>query len=280
MKRLKREGLGWRIGRDVVIALGLILILAPLYVVIVNTFKDLEEASKGFFALPQSLNFQNYEELFSKNNFWNYVKNSAYITVISIILVIIINPAVSYAIARNFRRRYYKAVYFYIILGLFIPFQVIMLPVTKIMTDMDLLNPNGLILLYAALSLSKGVFMFVNYIQSLPYEVEEAARIDGCNTFQVYTKIVLHLIGPMLATLIVMDTLWFWNDFQLPLMILNKSPDYWTLPLFQYNFKSEYSFNYTMAFTAYFMCMFPVLIVYALGQKYIISGLTAGAVKS
>ena len=113
-----------------------------------------------------------------------------------------------------------------------------------------------------------------------PYEVEEAARIDGCNTFQVYTKIVLHLIGPMLATLIVMDTLWFWNDFQLPLMILNKSPDYWTLPLFQYNFKSEYSFNYTMAFTAYFMCMFPVLIVYALGQKYIISGLTAGAVKS
>lgn len=280
MKRLKREGLGWRIGRDVVIALGLILILAPLYVVIVNTFKDLEEASKGFFSLPQSLNFQNYEELFSKNNFWNYVKNSAYITVISIILVIIINPAVSYAIARNFRRRYYKAVYFYIILGLFIPFQVIMLPVTKIMTDMNLLNPNGLILLYAALSLSKGVFMFVNYIQSLPYEVEEAARIDGCNTFQVYTKIVLHLIGPMLATLIVMDTLWFWNDFQLPLMILNKSPDYWTLPLFQYNFKSEYSFNYTMAFTAYFMCMFPVLIVYALGQKYIISGLTAGAVKS
>ncbi len=280
MKGLKREGLGWRIGRDVVIALGLILILAPLYVVIVNTFKDLEEASKGFFSLPQSLNFQNYEELFSKNNFWNYVKNSAYITVISIILVIIINPAVSYAIARNFRRRYYKAVYFYIILGLFIPFQVIMLPVTKIMTDMNLLNPNGLILLYAALSLSKGVFMFVNYIQSLPYEVEEAARIDGCNTFQVYTKIVLHLIGPMLATLIVMDTLWFWNDFQLPLMILNKSPDYWTLPLFQYNFKSEYSFNYTMAFTAYFMCMFPVLIVYALGQKYIISGLTAGAVKS
>lgn len=280
MKRLKREGLGWRIGRDVVIALGLILILAPLYVVIVNTFKDLEEASKGFFSLPQSLNFQNYEELFSKNNFWNYVKNSAYITVISIILVIIINPAVSYAIARNFHRRYYKAVYFYIILGLFIPFQVIMLPVTKIMTNMNLLSPNGLILLYAALSLSKGVFMFVNYIQSLPYEVEEAARIDGCNAFQVYTKIVLHLIGPMLATLIVMDTLWFWNDFQLPLMILNKSPDYWTLPLFQYNFKSEYSFNYTMAFTAYFMCMFPVLIVYALGQKYIISGLTAGAVKS
>ncbi len=280
MKALKKEGLGWRIARDLVILLGLLMILVPLYVVIVNTFKDLEEASKSFFALPQSLNFQNYVELFNKNDFWSYVKNSTYISVISIVIVIIINPAVSYAIARNFTKRYYKAVYFYIILGLFIPFQVIMLPVTKIMTNMNLLNPNGLILLYAALSLSKGVFMFVNYINSLPYEIEEAARIDGCNTFQVYTKIVLHLLGPMLATLVVMDALWFWNDFQLPLMILNKSPEYWTLPLFQYNFKSEYSFNYTMAFTAYFMCMFPVLIVYAIGQKYIISGLTAGAVKS
>ena len=280
MRVIKREGIGWRIARDLVIVLGLCLILTPLYIVIVNTFKDLEEASKGFFSLPQSLNFQNYIELFSENNFWTYVKNSTYISVISMILVIIINPAVSYAIARNFQRRYYKIIYYYIILGLFIPFQVIMLPITKIMTNMKLLSPNGLILLYAALSLSKGVFMFVNYIQSLPYEIEEAARIDGCNTFQVYTKIVLHLLGPMLATLIVMDALWFWNDFQLPLMILNKTPDYWTLPLFQYNFKSEYSFNYTMSFTAYFMCMFPVLIVYALGQKYIIAGLTAGAVKS
>ena len=85
---------------------------------------------------------------------------------------------------------------------------------------------------------------------------------------------------PMLATLVVMDALWFWNDFMLPLLLLNKSREYWTLPLFQYNFKTEYSFNYTMAFTAYFMSMFPIIAVYCFGQKYIISGLTAGAVKS
>lgn len=277
---MKKEGFGWRILRDIVLVLGLLLILVPLYIVIINTFKSLEEASQGFFAFPASFNLTNYWELINKNNFWTYAKNSTMISVVAILLVAVINPAVSYAIARNFNRRYYKIIYFYIILGLFIPFQVIMLPLTKIMTGMKMLSPSGLIVLYVALSLSKGVFMFVNYIQGLPLEIEEAARIDGCNTFQVFTKIVLHLIGPMLATLVVMDALWFWNDFMLPLLLLNKTQDYWTLPLFQYNFKTEYSFNYTMAFTAYFMCMFPVLIVYAFGQKHIIAGLTAGAVKS
>ena len=145
---MKKEGLGWRIARDIIILLGLILILAPLYIVIINTFKDLEQASKGFFLFPEQWKFDNYVELFTKNNFWTYAKNSTIISVVAIILVAVINPAISYAIARNFHKKYYKAVYFYIILGLFVPFQVIMLPLTKIMTNMNLLNITGLIILY------------------------------------------------------------------------------------------------------------------------------------
>lgn len=164
-------------------------------------------------------------------------------------------------------------------MGLFIPSQVIMLPVTKLMTQLGLLNQRGLILLYASFSLTKGSFLFVNYIRSIPTEIEEAARVDGCSVFQIYTRITLHLIKPMLATLVVLDLLWYWNDFMLPLMILNKNPGQWTLPLFQYNFKTEYSFDYTMSFTAYLMSMLPMLLVYALGQKHIVKGLTAGAVK-
>ena len=271
---MKKEALGWRIARNILILLGIFMILAPMYLVVVNTFKSLDEAGKNFFSLPQSV------ELFTKNNYWVYVRNSAMISIVGIVLVVLVNPAVAYAISRNFKRTYYKTVYYLIIIGLFVPFQVIMLPLTKIMTEMNLLSPFGLIILYTALSLSKGVFMFVNYIRSLPLEIEEAARIDGCNTFQVYSRIVLPLLGPMLATLLVMDALWFWNDFMLPLLLLNKAREFWTLPLFQYNFKTEYSFNYTMAFTAYFMSMFPIIAVYCFGQKYIISGLTAGAVKS
>ncbi len=277
--KIKKAGLGWRILRDLLLIAGLILILCPLYLVVINSFKSLEEAGKNFFALPSSFYLENFKNLFTGNNYWGYVKNSFIISVVSICLILLLVPSVSYAIARNYNRKYYKGVYFYLLMGLFIPSQVIMLPVTKLMTNLNLLNRQGLIMLYAAFSLTQGVFLFVNYIRGLPFEVEESAYIDGCNVFQSYVKIVLPLVKPMIATILIMDLLWIWNDFMLPLLILNRSRDIWTLPLFQYNFKTEYSFDYTMAFTAYLMSMLPMLIVYCLGQKNIIKGLTAGSVK-
>ena len=253
--------------------------LYPIFLVLINSFKTLEEAGKNFFALPSGLNFANYQELFSNSNYWVFLKNSFVITVFSLALILIFIPSVSYAIARNYEKRYYKFVYFYLLMGLFIPSQVILLPVTKMMSQLKMMNHQGLILLYAAFSLTQGVFLFVNYIRGLPYEIEESAQIDGCSVFQIYVKIVLPLAKPMLSTIVIMDTLWIWNDFMLPLLILNRSRDIWTLPLFQYNFKTEYSFNYPMAFTAYLLAMLPMLIIYCLGQKYIVKGLTAGSVK-
>lgn len=277
--KLKREGLGWRILRNILVLSGLILILCPLYLVVINSFKTLEEAGKNFFALPSSLNFTNFIELFSNSNYWVFLSNSLKITCISVGLILIFVPYLSYAIARNFNKKYYRSIYYYLLMGLFIPSQVIMLPVTKMMTGLNMLNHTGLIILYLAFSLTQGIFLFVNYIKGLPYEIEESAHIDGCNVFQTYVKIILPLVKPMIATLLIMDTLWIWNDFMLPLLMLNRSQDIWTLPLFQYNFKTEYSFNYTMAFTAYLMAMAPMLIIYCMGQKYIIKGLTAGSVK-
>lgn len=277
--KIKKEGLGWRIARDLLLLSGLFLILMPLFLVVINSFKTLEEAGRNFFALPSSLNFNNFKELFENNNYWVFARNSLVISITSVSFILALVPAVSYSIARNYTKRYYKGVYYYLLMGLFIPSQVIMLPVTKLMTSLNLLNRTGLILLYMAFSLTQGVFLFVNYIRGLPYEVEESAFIDGCNVFQTYIRIVLPLVKPMLATLLIIDLLWIWNDFMLPLLILNRSKDFWTLPLFQYNFKTEYSFDYTMAFTAYLMSMLPMLIVYCLGQKHIIKGLTAGSVK-
>lgn len=275
----KKQFSGWFLARNLILAAGLILILLPLWLVLINSFKTLEEAGKNFFALPSGLNFANYQELFSNSNYWVFLKNSFVITVFSLALILIFIPSVSYAIARNYEKRYYKFVYFYLLMGLFIPSQVILLPVTKMMSKLKMMNHQGLILLYAAFSLTQGVFLFVNYIRGLPYEIEESAQIDGCSVFQIYVKIVLPLAKPMLSTIVIMDTLWIWNDFMLPLLILNRSRDIWTLPLFQYNFKTEYSFNYPMAFTAYLLAMLPMLIIYCLGQKYIVKGLTAGSVK-
>jgi raffinose/stachyose/melibiose transport system permease protein len=277
--KTKIEKLGWHLLRNLILTGGLILILFPLYLVVINSLKTLEEAGRNFFALPSGLNLTNFIELFTNSNYWTFLRNSTKITLISIVLIITIVPSVSYSIARNFKNKYYKSVYYYLLMGLFIPSQVIMLPLTKMMTKLNLLNHTGLIILYTSFSLTQGVFLFVNYIRGLPYEIEESAHIDGCNVWQTYTKIVLPLVKPMLSTLLIMDVLWIWNDFMLPLLILNRSKDIWTLPLFQYNFKTEYSFNYTMAFTAYLLAMLPMIIIYCTGQKYIIKGLTAGAVK-
>jgi raffinose/stachyose/melibiose transport system permease protein len=280
MRRIKRiDGFIWPALRNLVLLAGLFLILIPLYLVLVNSFKSLEDAGRNFFSFPSSLYLENFRNLFASQNYLGYVRNSVYITVVSVLIATILSPSVSYAIARNFRRPYFQFVYFFLLMGLFIPSQVVILPVTKFMTGIHMLNQTGLILLYAAFSLTRGVFLFVNYIRGIPTELEEAARVDGCSVFRTYIHVILPLTGPMMATLVVMDALWYWNDFLLPLMILNRSRVFWTLPLFQYNFKTEYSFNYTMSFTAYLVSMLPILLVYIIGQKSIIKGLTAGAVK-
>lgn len=276
----RKEQLFWHTLRNIILLLGLIIILGPLYLVVINSFKTLKEAGQNFFALPSSLNFGNYKELLDSQGYFRYVGNSVLISVVSMAVVAFYVPLVSYAVARNLRRGYYKFVYFYLLLGLFIPSQVILLPIVKQMSSLNMMNQWGLILLYITFSLTRGMFLFVNYIRALPLEIEEAAQIDGCSVVQTYFRIVIHLIRPMIATLVIMDVLWYWNDFMLPLFILNKSRELWTLPLFQYNFKTEYSFNYTMAFTAYLLSMLPVIVIYCLCQKHIINGLTAGAVKS
>ena len=277
---MRKEGIVWKTFKVLVILLGMVLILGPIFVIFINSMKTMQEAGRNFFDLPSGLNFDNYKELFGRSDFWSSFRNSTIVTVTSVTLIVLIIPALSYAVARNLNKKYYKMLYYYILAGIFIPFQVLMLPMVKQMTQLKLLNQFGLILLHLTFSLPTGLFLFVNYIRSLPAEVEEAARVDGCNVFQTYVQIVFHLIKPMIATIIVMNSLGCWNNFMMALLILNKSHNMWTLLLMQYNFKAEFSFNYTMAFTAYIVCMIPIVIVYALGQKYIIKGLTAGAVKS
>ena len=274
------ETLIWHFLRNALLCIGIVLIVIPMWLVLINSFKTLEEASQSFFALPRSVNLDNVRELLNGQNYFHHVGNSLLVTVVSMTVVAIFIPMVSYAIARNMRRRYYKFLYTYIMLGLFIPSQIVLLPIVKQMASLNMMNIWGLILLYITFSLTRGVFLFVNYIRVLPIEIEEAAQIDGCTVVQTYFRIVIHLIKPMISTLVIMDALWFWNDFQLPLFLLNRSRDLWTLPLFQYNFKTEYSFDYPMAFTAYLISLLPMLVVYCFCQKYIISGLTAGAVKS
>lgn len=265
----------------VIAIIGAIVILLPFYVTLITAFKTPEQSAQNFFSFPTGLYLDNFKSVFEKAGYFKYFMNSVIVTVSSLVLIYILVTMISYAIARGMKRsRYYTIIYGLIVLRMFVPFQVIMVPLVQFMGGLGLSNKFGLILLHVTYAAMQAVFLLVNYIRNVPEDLEEAAYIDGCTTVQAYVKIVLPLLKPMTSTVIVLNALWIWNDFQMPLMILNKLPDTWTLPLFQYNFKSQYSFDYNMAFASYLIAMAPVLITYIVAQKHIVEGLTAGAVKS
>ena len=265
----------------VIAVIGAVIILLPFYITVITAFKTPEQSAQNFFSFPTSLNLDNFRSVFEKAGYFKYFMNSVIVTVSSLVLIYILVTMISYAIARSMKRSaYYKSIYGLIVLGMFVPFQVIMVPLVQFMGGLGLANKFGLILLHVTYAAMQAVFLLVNYIRNVPVDLEEAAYIDGCTTVQAYVRIVLPLLKPMTSTVIVLNALWIWNDFQMPLMILNKLPDTWTLPLFQYNFKSQYSFDYNMAFASYLIAMIPVLIAYICAQKHIVEGLTAGAVKS
>ena len=260
---------------------GVIMILFPFYIVIITAFKTQAESAANFFAMPSSWTPDNFISVISKANYFMYFGNSALITVSSIILIFLLIPMCAYAIARNMNsRKYFKFIFYFLMLAIFVPFQVIMVPMVLYMGWWHLNIQVGLIIMHVVFASAQGVYLMTNYIRSVPPDLEESASIDGCTTWGSYWRVVLPLVKPMIATILVLNALWVWNDFQMPLLILNTSPNTWTLPLFQYNFKTQYSYDYNLAFASYLIAMVPVMIAYAFAQKYIVEGLTAGAVKT
>ena len=185
---------------------------------------------------------------------------------------------VVYAIARQFHRRLFRSLFYYFIAALFIPFPVLMLPAAKQAAILGLDNQAGLVLLYTVYGLSFNVFLYTAYVRSIPAELEEAARMDGATTWGVFWRVVFPLLAPINATVGILTCVWAWNDFLLPLVILS-DPDAATIQLAQYVFQGQFSADYTLAFASYLMAMAPLLIVYVIAQRWVISGVTRGAIK-
>lgn len=263
------------------LSLGVLMIVLPLYMTVITAFKTTAENTASFFALPESFYLGNFKEVLSGGGYTRAFANTVYITAGVILGNMLLMPAMSYAISRSMdSSRAYRLVYYFLLLGIFIPFEVKMMPLVKLMSWLDLLHPTGLIVLCIASSTCEAVFLYVGFLASIPQEMEEAAYIDGASTLQTYTNVVFPLLKPMMATVLIRNGLWIWNDFMLPLVTLNRSADYWTLTLFQYNFRTEYSTNYSLTFASFCMSMLPILVFYVFMQKNIIGGLTSGAVKS
>lgn len=262
----------------ILIALGSLLILFPLYITITIALKNPQELAESALSLPQNFHWENFINAIETTNFFNALKNSAVITVFTLVFTILSNSMVAYAIARNMHRKVFRYLYYYFVSALFIPFPIIMLPIVKQTSALGLNNPIGLILLYVVYGMSMNIFIYVGYIRSIPVELEEAAIVDGSSTWGVYWKIIFPLLTPINATVGILTCLWAWNDFLLPLVILSDSADA-TLPLVQYVFQTEFGTDYNLAFASYLLAMAPMIVIYLFAQKWIIGGVVKGAIK-
>lgn len=253
-------------------------VFIPLYFTVVTALKTPDQLGGSGFGLPTDPAWGNFAEAWTLTDFPKALMNSALITVGAVLLTLLTNSMVAYAIARNMHRKLFKGLYFYFIAALFVPFPIIMLPVVKETALFGLDNQLGLILLYTVYGLSFNIFVYVAYIRSIPLELEEAAITDGASTWTVFWKVIFPLLGPMNATVGILTCLWAWNDFMLPLVILS-DPSAQTLPLAQFIFQGQFNTNYSVAFASYLMAMAPLLLVYLFAQRWVISGVMRGSTK-
>lgn len=264
---------------QVIMTLCAILFIAPIFIIINYSFKTKQELyTTSPLALPQSLNFDNYAKAIDKLDMGTTFFNTFFYTAISVVILALLCGVTAWAIARC-KRRFFKFAYIYFVIGILIPYQALFLPIYTIGYKMHLTNTRfGIIFMYVATGVSFGVFLMNSFMSTVPVELEEAARIDGCSVFKTYFKVVLPLLKPAMATLIIMQTFQIWNDYLMASLYVS-SKKLKTLTVAIQSLFSAQSSDYTTAMAAIVLSVLPVAVLFIALQKYFIKGMTVGAVK-
>lgn len=249
----------------------------PFYLIVINSFKTKAEIFQNTLSLPESLHFDNYSSALEKLDFLRSAANSLIITVGALILIIFVSSMAAYALSRN-TSRLSSIVYFLIAIGLLIPFQGIMIPLISLFGKVNMLNRPGLIIMYLGLATSMATFMYYGALRGIPKSLDEAAVIDGASTFQIYWKVIFPLLKPTTVTIIVLNSLWFWNDYLLPSLSVNKEGMY-TIPLKMFYFFGEFNKQWHLALAALVIVILPIIILFIILQKHVVKGISDGAVK-
>ena len=271
------------IGSVVMLLLGL-LFLFPLYIMVINSFKNRAELYLVPMAFPAEFTFDNWMKAADSMNFAVSFTNSIVITGISVLLIIILSSMCAWMLARK-DGKMSKFIYLLFVATMLIPFQTLMMPLvqmmkwTKTVLHIPVLNTyHGIIFMYIGFGMSMAVFLYHGFVKSIPISLEEAATLDGCSTFTVFWKIVFPMLKPTTMTVIILDIIWIWNDYLLPSLVLsNKAMR--TIPLSTSSFFGVFTIQWNEAMAGLTMAIIPVVIFYFCAQKYIIKGVAAGAVK-
>lgn len=266
---------------------GLILIfiayMFPFLMVVINSMKEKRDIIKSPFSwlfTIKGLSFDNFVKAFTQMDFLNAFKNSLIVTVSATVLVTLLAAMLAYYIVRH-NNKFSKLTFALMVASMIIPFQAIMIPLVSIYGGtLNVLNHRiTLIFMHTGFSMAMSVFMFHGFIKgNIPIALEEAAYIDGCTHAQTFFKIVLPLLKPIISTMVILNSLAFWNDYLLPSLVLTDK-ELLTLPLSTYSFYGTYSADYGTIMAGLLLCVIPILILYVILQKQIIGGVVSGAVK-
>ena len=272
-----------------------LLFLSPIVLLVINSAKSSADILADPLALPASFGqlWTNIVTIW-KNSSINYPSSflaSTIITVISLLTITLFSALAAWGLVR-YRSKASLVIFFIFVASMVIPFQVVMYPLVtwfKIMSDaitmpifgFSLLRSYpGIILAYTGFGMSLSVFMFHGFIKGVPLEIEEAAELDGCNKMQTFFYVVLPILKPIYVTILILNGIWIWNDFLLPLLLLGKGNAIQTLPIAVSNFAGSFTKQWDMILTSTLLIMLPVIILFILAQKHIMKGMVDGAIKS
>jgi raffinose/stachyose/melibiose transport system permease protein len=257
-----------------------LLYLAPMLIVFMNSFKGRFFIADTPFALPDAQTFialKNYTSGIAKTGFIQAFGYSLFITVFSVITIVFFTSMTAWCITRV-KSRVSSVIYYLLVFSMIVPFQMVMFTMSKMANILRLDNPIGIILIYLGFGAGLSVFIFSGFIKSIPREIEEAATIDGCSPIQTFFLVVLPILKPIAITVAILNTMWIWNDYLLPYLVIGSN--YKTIPIAVQYLQGGYGSRDMGAMMAMLvLAIVPIVIFYLSSQKYIIEGVVAGAVK-
>ncbi len=263
----------------ILIALSAVFI-APVFIVLLNSFKSKFSISQTPFVLPNHETFvglQNYLTGIADTGFISAFGWSLFVTILSVAAIVIFTSMAAWYIVRS-GGRFAKMSYYLFVFSMIVPFQMVMFTMSKLANTLGLDTPLGLVFIYLGFGAGLSIFMFVGFIKSIPLSIEEAATIDGCNPIQIFYHVVFPILKPTTVTVAILNTMWIWNDYLLPYLVIGT--DYKTLPIAVQYLKGGYgSVDMGAMMAVLVLSILPIIIFYLFSQKYIISGVAAGAVK-
>lgn len=256
------------------------IFIFPVFIVLINSFKLKFSIASAPFLLPTKdtfTGFDNYIEGIKNTGFPTALGWSLFITVFSVLAIIVFTSMTAWYITRV-KSIFNSLLYYALVFSMIVPFQMVMFTMSKTANVLRLDNPIGIIIIYLGFGAGLSVFMFSGFIKTVPLTIEEAATIDGCNTLEVFWRVVFPILKPTAITVAILNTMWIWNDYLLPYLVIGN--DYKTIPIAVQYLKGGYgSVDMGAMMAMLVLSIIPVVVFYLSCQKYIIKGVASGAVK-